>query len=214
MAAVMTNADIRFWNNIARKYATDPIADMGGYEATLARVGDLLGPTDRALELGCGTGMTALRLASRLGYLTATDASSEMIAIAQDRRDGAGVSNVSFAVAPAEADVVAEGSCDAVLAFNVLHLVVNRAAVYQSIQRALRPGGLFISKTACIREMSILLRMGIPVARAIGKAPTIAMFDGLALEAEIAEAGFQIMESGRHGTKRRDPRLFVVAHRP
>lgn len=34
----------RFWNRVARKFASDPIADVAGYEATLGRVQALLSP--------------------------------------------------------------------------------------------------------------------------------------------------------------------------
>ena len=72
----------RFWDRIARKYATDPIADLPGYEATLRRVQGLLTAEMDVLEIGCGTGSTALRLAPFTRRLLATDVSSEMIAIA------------------------------------------------------------------------------------------------------------------------------------
>jgi ubiquinone/menaquinone biosynthesis C-methylase UbiE len=57
----------RFWDRIARKYAADPIADMAGYEATLQRVQGLLSTEQDVLEIGCGTGTTALRLAPSPG---------------------------------------------------------------------------------------------------------------------------------------------------
>ena len=33
------------------------------------------------------------------------------------------------------------------------------------------------------------------------------------LEAEIANAGFTIMERGRHGSERKDARIFIVARK-
>ena len=74
-----------FWDRIARKYAADPIADLAGYEATLRRVQDFLSPAYDVLELGCGTGTTALRLAPFTWQMLATDVSAEMIAIAQEK---------------------------------------------------------------------------------------------------------------------------------
>ncbi|MBB5050595.1 cyclopropane fatty-acyl-phospholipid synthase-like methyltransferase [Afipia massiliensis] len=58
-----TASDARFWDRSSRKYAVSAIADQAGYERTLDRTRALLGPNDRVLELGCGTGTTALRLA-------------------------------------------------------------------------------------------------------------------------------------------------------
>ena len=65
-----TAADARFWDKSARKYAAAPIKDMEGYDRTVDRTRQLLRDTDTVLELGCGTGTTALKLAphvSRMG---------------------------------------------------------------------------------------------------------------------------------------------------
>ena len=69
----------RFWNQIARKYANDPIADQAGYERTLQRVQALLSREHEVLEIGCGTGTTALRLAPATRRLVATDVAEQMI---------------------------------------------------------------------------------------------------------------------------------------
>jgi ubiquinone/menaquinone biosynthesis C-methylase UbiE len=107
-----------------------------------------------------------------------------------------------------------DGSFDAVLAFNVLHLVPQRRDTLARVLRYLKPGGLFISKTACLSEMSVLIRMAIPVMRAIGKAPHVEVFSGLELENEIRASGFAIEERARHGSTRKDPRAFIVARKP
>ena len=78
-------AKAAFWDRIAPKYATDPIADMAGYRHTLQRVQAMLRPEHHVLELGCGTGITALRLAPLTRRYVATDVSSQMIAIAHAR---------------------------------------------------------------------------------------------------------------------------------
>lgn len=62
-ASTSTAYEARFWDRIARKYASDPIKDTAGYERTLARTRELLTHTDTVLEIGCGTGTTALKLA-------------------------------------------------------------------------------------------------------------------------------------------------------
>ena len=106
-----------------------------------------------------------------------------------------------------------EQTFDAVLAFNVLHLIVDRASTYARVHRLLRPGGLFITKTPCLGEMNPLIRLALPVARAIGKAPTVKVFRAKDIEQEIAAAGFTIVERARHGTARKDPRIFIFAQK-
>ena len=73
--AISYNDAAPFWDKIAPRYAKKPVADPAAYEEKLARVRALLRAEDRVLEIGCGTGSTALRLASRVAEITATDIS-------------------------------------------------------------------------------------------------------------------------------------------
>ena len=88
-----------FWDKVAPKYAKRPIADMSAYDRTLARTATYLHESDRVLELGCGTGTTALRLADRVAAYTASDLSPGMIRIAREKAQAAG-SAVQFLRAP------------------------------------------------------------------------------------------------------------------
>jgi len=209
-----TTSDTRFWDRAARKYAADPIKDMAGYERTLERTRQLLSRSDTVLEIGCGTGTTALRLAPSVTRIVATDVSNEMIAIAREKAAAQACQNAEFSVATAARLPGLDGSIDAVLAFNVLHLIADRASVLAGIGRLLKPGGLLITKTPCLSEMNPLIRLAVPVARLLGKAPTVSFFAAPALEAEIAGAGFKILETARHGSRRKDPRIFIVASKP
>ena len=206
----------RFWDRIARKYAADPIADMAGYEATLRRVQGLLTMEQNVLEIGCGTGSTALRLAPFTERLLATDVSSEMIAIAREKLAAQPVPQLSFAVADADVPMAHPGGYDAVLAFNLLHLVTDLDHALALAMRALRPGGLLISKTACISEMNPLIPyLALPLMRAMGKAPHVLCFDAGALQAAMVRQGLEIVAVERHGTKgKKDIRVFIVARKP
>jgi ubiquinone/menaquinone biosynthesis C-methylase UbiE len=205
----------RFWDRIARKYAADPIADLPGYEATLRRVQGLLSPDHDVLEIGCGTGSTALRLAPHTRRLLATDVSAAMIAIARDKLAAQPIEPLSFAVADADEVVSGHGTWDAVLAFNLLHLVDDLDQAIAAAVQSLRPGGLLISKTACINEMNPLIpRLALPLMRAIGKAPHVLCFDAGQLQAAMVRHGWAIEAVERHGTKGKDIRVFIVARKP
>ncbi|WP_079365165.1 class I SAM-dependent methyltransferase [Hydrogenophaga sp. H7] len=205
----------RFWDRIARKYAADPIADMPGYEATLRRVQGLLTAEMNVLEIGCGTGSTALRLAPFTRRLLATDVSAGMIAIAREKLAAEPVPQLAFALADADAPAIGPGDYDAVLAFNLLHLVSDLDGALASAVQALRPGGLLISKTACVAEMNPLIRwLAIPVMQAIGKAPHVLLFDADTLQAAMVRQGLVIEAVERHGTKGKDIRVFIVARKP
>ena len=204
-----------FWDRIARKYAADPVADMAGYEVTLQRVQALLSVNHEVLEIGCGTGSTALRLASGTRRLMATDVSIGMIAIAREKLAVQPVAQLSFTVADADATVFGKEAYDAVLAFNLLHLVDNLDRAIAVAVHSLKPGGLFISKTPCLSEMNPLVsRLALPLMRAIGKAPHLLCFDGNRLQSAIAHQGLDILSVERHGTRGKDIRVFIVARKP
>ena len=204
----------RFWDRIAVKYAADPIADMAGYEATLRRVQSLLPADQDVLEIGCGTGSTALRLAPHTSRLLATDVSAGMIAIAREKLAARPVPQLSFAVADAETPVAGQREYDVVLAFNVLHLVTDLDRALELAVQALRPGGMLISKTACISEMNPLIPyLALPLMRAVGKAPHVLCFDAAELHRAMARQGMDIVSVERHGTRGKDFRVFIVARK-
>lgn len=202
--------DCRFWDGVARKYATDPIKDLPGYERTLQRIQQLMRSSDTWFEIGCGTGMTARRLACSTRRLVATDPSAEMIAIAREKLAEDGCSNVTFEVGTMPPS---GAGFDGALALNVLHLLRDRSMTLALVHEMLKPGALFVSKTPCLAEMSPLIRVAVPIARLFGKAPTVSFFDAAQLEREVVSAGFTIVERARHGSTHKDPRLILVAQK-
>lgn len=205
--------DERFWDRTARKYAADPIADMAGYERTLERTRHYLKRDDVVFEFGCGTGTTALKLAPSVGRIVATDISGEMIAIAREKAEAEGCSNVAFEVATPDAAPWPDETFDAALGFNILHLMTARKDALRNVHRLLKPGGLFISKTPCLKEMNPLVRIAVPVMQAVGKAPYVAFFSAEDLAREVRAAGFEIVERARHASRGRDARPFLVARK-
>ena len=199
--------DVAFWDNIAPKYAKDKISDMEAYVATRTRIQEILQPHHRVLELGCGTGSTALELAVGVDRYIATDFSAGMIAIAQSKTSA---SHLSFAVQ--EDSHLRPGQHDVILALNLLHLVPNLEQLLAQIYDALPSGGLFIAKTGLLRDGAWFLPMAISLMRAVGKAPFARLFSGSELRGMLRDAGFEITE-----TLQQDgiaPRLFTVARKP
>lgn len=210
-----TSRKARFWDRMAPKYAAGPIADMAGYEATLRRVRELLCAEHDALEIGCGTGSTALRLAPFTRRMLGTDVSAGMIAIARQRLAAQPVPRLTFMVADADAQAFGREEYDVVLAFSMLHLVSDLDHALKLAVHALRPGGLLISKTPCITEMNPLIpHLALPLMRAIGKAPPVLCFDAEQLQAAFVRQGMEIVSVERHGTRGKDIRVFIVARKP
>lgn len=212
---IMTAAkDARFWDRASRRYARAKISDQGGYERTLERTRALLGPNDRVLELGCGTGTTALRLAQHVGAYLATDISGKMIAIAEEKAAASPVPGLTFRNGTAESLVPGQTPFDAVLGFNYLHLVRNPRDTLRHIHGLLRPGGLFVSKTPCLGDMNVFIRGALlPVMRAVGLAPHVGVLSADGLARLISDAGFDILATENHTTKGTDTRPFIVAQK-
>ncbi|MCC5992927.1 MAG: class I SAM-dependent methyltransferase [Rhodobacteraceae bacterium] len=207
-------SDAHFWDRSAPKYAKSKIADPGGYERSLERTRALLKPKDRVLELGCGTGTTALRLADTVQSYLATDISPQMIAIATGKQVPGAITGLTFRTETAQSLTNLEAQFTAVLGFNYLHLVRDLPDTLQRIHDMLEPDGLFISKTPCVGEMNFLIRqILLPAMRAVGKAPFVAIIRREELSARILAAGFQIVATEAHTTKGKDIRPYIVARK-
>jgi len=212
--------DAHFWDREAEKYSKSAISDEAGYERTLSRVQELLQKHYNVIELGCGTGMTATKLGGSVNSYLGTDIAAKMIEIANKRNTGdKTIPGLSFSVATAESVTAATDHTryDAVLAFNYLHLVRDMPGTLRNIHDLLHPGGLFIGKSPCLREMNPLIWWAaLPAMRAIGKAPHCGVFSETQLKEEIVKAGFEIITVERHGVKvglLGDSRPFIVARK-
>jgi len=206
-------SDARFWDRTSRKYAKSAISDRAGYERTLERTRALLKSGDKALELGCGTGTTALRLAGDVRAYLATDVSTGMIAIANEKHAVAPLPSLVFRVATADAIAPEAAPFNAVLGFSYLHLVRDLPGTLRGIHGLLAARGLFISKTPCIGDMNPLLRLALPPMRAIGVAPYAGVFRAAALIQQIRATGFDILAAENHATKGNDNRPYIVARK-
>ena len=206
--------DAAFWDKIAPKYAKDAIADVPAYEQTRDRMRDILQPHHRVLELGCGTGSTALELADQVDRYHGTDVSPGMIAIAQGKQSDETPAHLSFS-ARAAGDLP-KGPHDVVIALNLFHLLPNLETVLETVWDTLQPGGLLITKTPLLGGgkwyMRLLMRLMIPVMRAFRKAPYVRFLSSDELHAMLRTAGFDVTETLlQAGTV---PREFTVATKP
>lgn len=186
-----------FWDKLARKYAARPVSNEDAYKQTLDRVRQYLSKEDHVLELGCGTGTTALLLADHVKSYRASDISSEMIAIANEKREASCQTNLQCVTAGLNAPELDEQApYDAVLAFNVIHLFDDTDQALSRIHHLVKPGGLLISKTVCLSGKYGFLRLPVFFMQLLGKAPLVRFMSGKALVNKMENAGFEIVEEG------------------
>lgn len=199
-----------FWDKTAPKYAAKPVADPAAYHEKLQRIRALLRTTDTVLEIGCGTGSTALHLAPHVANYTATDISPAMIEIADRKRRAAGTQGLHCVSADADAPRP-EAPFDVVMAFSLLHLVPDLEATLGRVFEQLRPGGLFLSKTVCLGDANLGIRLLVRTLKMIGIAPPILFVSAVDLRKALMDAGFEIVEQRYFGKGRFNP--FIVARR-
>lgn len=215
MQEITESSSARFWDKKAQGYAKSAIEDMDAYEQTLDRVRAHLKPTDRALEIGCGTGSTALLLAPSLGHITASDVSEQMVSIGKQKANDQHCENIDFLAAGSMDPKLATAQYDVVMAFNLLHLVDRPSETIARVHDLLKPGGLFISKTFCLpREFSFkvsMIRLALPLMQRINQAPGVRFMQVEELDQLVLDAGFSILEQGAY--PEHPPRRFLVAQK-
>ncbi|MFZ5892554.1 MAG: class I SAM-dependent methyltransferase [Myxococcota bacterium] len=205
-------ADARFWNEIAEAYSRKPVEDPEAFERKIAITLGCMRPHHVVLDIGCGTGSLALRLAPHAAHVHGLDISTEMVRIARTKAASANISNVSFHVGAVEShDEFAAESLDGVCAYSLLHLVEDRAAVLARIHRLLKPGGFFVSSNLCLSDSWVPYRPLLTAMRWVGKAPRVQTFRRTELERALSDAGFLNPAMPDVGAK---PTIaFIVAHK-
>ncbi len=204
--------DAKFWNRVAARYSKSKIADMPSYERKLEVTRSYFTPDMEVLEIGCGTGTTALTHAPHVRHIRATDISEEMITIARAKADAEGITNVTFEVSAIDDLKVEKGSQDMVMAHSILHLVENRTEVIRQCFDMLKPGGLFVTSTVCLMDGMGWVKFLLPVMRLVRFAPRVVeFFSAKELEKEFTDAGFEVAYSWCPGPKKA---AFMVLRKP
>ncbi len=213
MTASATHPGSAFWDRIAERYSRRPIADEAAYEKKLKVTREYLRPDMTVLELGCGTGGTALLHAPYVRHIRAIDISRKMIEIAWTKAAAEGTDNVSFERATLDELSIPAESFDAVLGLNVLHLLPNKEATIARVYELLRPGGVFVTSTACLAGLAKAwpLRLVLPIGRLLGRLPLVRFFTRAQLADSLTDAGFSIDYEWQPG---KGKAVFMVAKKP
>lgn len=201
----------RFWDKAAAKYALSPISDEAAYQTKLSITRDFMNADMNVLEFGCGTGSTALLHAPYVKTIDATDLSGNMIAIAQEKADAAGITNVSFSKSSIEDFDAPDASFDMVMGMSVLHLLADRRSAISKVFEFLKPGGTFVSSTVCLAEGYSIFKVLGPIGKALGLLPILRVFSSDELVADLKAAGFQIERKWQPGKRKA---VFIVARKP
>lgn len=136
-----------FWDRVAGLYDLFEWSNRKVNAAARARVGELVPAGARVLDCAAGTGEFSLAAAKRAGSVLCTDQSEAMLDRARKKARKRGLSNVSFARRDITALPDPDGSYDAVIAANVLHLLDAPEIAVRELWRVTASGGRLILPT-------------------------------------------------------------------
>lgn len=220
MMAVVAEARVRsraerFWDRLARRWER-PSLEPGQTDTTaLAKTRPYLKPTDVVLDLGCAMGSVDLKLAGSVKAVHGIDISSRMIAAAMEAAEARGTPNVTFTQGTIHEESLAPRSFDVVLAFAILHLLDDAPSALRRIRELLKPGGLLISVTPCLKGKTTLpvrvLMVLVRIAVALRIIPPVWRCTAGELVEAMDAAGLVVVETEElaHSTFE----YFVVARR-
>lgn len=188
------------WEKMAASYDNSALANFEeAYRHSIEKCVQAVCREDRVLEIGCGTGLITLEVAPHVKQIEAVDITPQMITIAQRKADQQGVKNVQFQVYDGYALPYADASFDAVLIFNVLHIVKEPRTLLREARRLLKPGGGLITATDCYAEpVPFNIRVRLSLQRALhwlGVIPFVRYYRKAQLHSLFEQNGFQIRQT-------------------
>ncbi|MEY8097590.1 class I SAM-dependent methyltransferase [Falsihalocynthiibacter sp. S25ZX9] len=199
-----------FWNIMAKNYAKSPISDEASYQKKLEKTRACFRSDMDVLEIGCGTGSTALLHAPLVKTYEGVDFSKNMVAIAKGKLKGSGLKNLTFTCEPIDSISRQPNSVDMVLAMNILHLLPNHKEVIGHVYDLLKPGGMIVSSSASLKNMNRVMKPVMQAGMLIGLLPPLQFFDTAYLIQMHEEAGFEVVElwEPKKGV------VFIIAQKP
>ena len=136
-----------FWDRVAWLYDLVERSNRAVNTAAAARTAQLVPAGARVLDCAAGTGEFSLAAAKRAGTVLCTDQSRPMLDRARKKAAKRELTNIRFAQRDVTALSDPDGSFDAVIAANVLHLLPEPETAVRELWRVTAPGGRLILPT-------------------------------------------------------------------
>ena len=149
---VMINKAQKFWDKQAKRFDNRDKQFEHANQELIAETKKYLNANDNVLDFGCATGTKTLELAAGIKHIHGLDFSAEMISEAIKKKDKINATNVSFSQGTIFNDELEKGSFEKIIAYSIIHLLEDSEKAIQRIHELLKPGGLFISETACFKD--------------------------------------------------------------
>ncbi len=177
------------------------LLSLGRIGRVQARMAEQVGAGERVLDIGCGTGSLALRCAGRAARVTGIDISPQMLDMAREKVEAAGLQDQVELREMSAIDLdeaFGDGSFDAIVSSLVFSELSEdeQGFVLRECHRLLREGGRLViadevvPRSWPLRLLSRVLRLPLVVLTYILTQTTTRAVAGL--EEKIAGAGFAV----------------------
>lgn len=201
----------KFWDKIADRYLKQPITDVASYENKLQVTQEYFQPSMEVLEIGCGTGSTAIVHAPYVKHIRAVDFSANMIDIAQTRAAAQNIPNITFEQSSIDELDISYQTLDAVLGLSILHLLEDKEGVIAKVFDMLKPGGIFVTSTVCLGDKMAWFKWIAPIGKFLGFFPLVKVFTVEELANSLTDARFKIDHQWQPD---KGKAVFIVAKKP
>lgn len=196
----MINKTQKFWDKQAKRYDDGEKQFEPFFQEIIAKTKEYLDANDNVLDYGCATGTKTLKLGDGIKQIHGLDFSPEMIREAIKKKNKANADNVSFLQGTIFSNELEKGSFEKIIAYGIIHILEHSEKVIQRIHELLKPGGLFISATACFKdEMAFKTRLELTTylcMKRIGIFPLhLTMFKTSDLKQLISSQNFHIVKA-------------------
>ena len=146
------NSAQQFWDKQAARYDDSEKQFEPAVKDIIAKTKEFLDADDTVLDFGCATGTKTIELANHISYIHGLDISTEMINEAVKKKNKTTIKNISFSQGTIFRSDLESASFDKIIAYSIIHLLEDSEKVIQRIYELLKPGGLLIAATPCIKD--------------------------------------------------------------
>lgn len=159
------------------------------------------------LDFGCGSGAITNKLAKVTESIDAIDISSGMLEFAKKQAESSSIDNINYIQASIFDERFKDEQYDAILAFNVLQYIEDVPKLIERINTLLKPNGVFVSSTACLKEKRSLIGYLVLLLTKIGIMPKFCFYKKNELETLLTNGNFDIIKSEKLSNL---PEYFIV----
>ncbi len=192
------NKSENFWDKLSKNY--DKQAIDKAYKLIIDKSKKYFKSHDTILDFGCATGLYDMAFANHVKEIQAFDISAKMIDIAREKAIKNQIDNITFSHTTLFDNTYKASSFDSILALNILLYFEDSEKVLNRMNKLLKPNGLIITSTACLKERRTFIGVTsssiIYILKQLKILPYLKFFTMAELEDKIENCGFKMIEKG------------------